>query len=199
MNNITRLIVNQEEVWRKCEIMKDNFVNEIKIIVVKCLYLSGSRVSALLNVSYSDILPDGSFIIHQGKGSNAISCYCAEYLRFFKQCREYKQKPFEGVNYISIYRLLKEYGLVQRQTFGNNTAVTSLGRKLKAVQLAEQGQSIEDIANILGHKSITSTEYYLTKKPQKKRVAGGILANSTNVYSDVMQCKNGVIKMRAKK
>lgn len=198
MNNITRLIVDQNEVWQKCEIMKRNCVLEIRIIVVKCLYLSGSRISALLNVSYNDILPDGSFVIHQGKGSNAISCYCAEYLRYFQQCREYKQKPFEGVNYISIYRLLKEYGLIQRQTFGNNTAVTSLGRKLKAVQMAEQGQSIEDIANILGHKSTTSTEYYLTKKPQKKRTAGGVLANSSSTYSSIVQCKNGVIKVRTK-
>lgn len=194
----TRVILDTDYIQAKLDLMEKQNVSPIVLCLIHLLYSSGSRVSALLNIAPSDIFPDGTCLIRQGKGSDIMRATPTYGREWLIECARLGVRPFQHLNYIGIYRLLKSYGLYETQNFGQNTAVTAVGRKSVARALDERGETIETIATILGHKSTKSTEYYLGRAPKKKTMRGGILANQSATYSNVIQCKNGVIKVRTK-
>ena len=198
MNTNARVVLDQSEIQGKLDLMEQNGVSPIVLCLLYLLYSSGSRISALLNLTPSDILPDGTCIIRQGKGSDVMRVTPTYRREWLIQCGKIGVKPFQHLNYIGIYRLLKSYGLYEVANFGRNTAVTSVGRKSVARTLDERGENIETIATVLGHKSTKSTEYYLRGTTPKKTMRGGILANQSSKFNYLVQCKNGVIKVRTK-
>lgn len=191
-----KLNISPAEIQAKLNLMEQNGVSPIVLCLLYLLFDSGSRISALLHLSPSDILPNGIVLIHQGKGSAVMRAPVRYGWQWLNECRKFGVSPFQHLNYIGIYRLLLKYNIVERHRFGINSAVTSLGRKSVAITMAERGEDIQTIADVLGHRSTTSTEYYLTKKPQKRKYSGGILSAQTTTLNNIQVCKNGVIRMR---
>lgn len=176
--------------------MEDEGVSPITLCLLYLLFDSGSRISALLRLHPTDILANGIVLIHQGKGSAAMRAPVRYGWRWLDECRRLGVAPFQHLNYMGIYRLLLKYNIVERHRFGTNSAVTSLGRKSVAITMAERGEDIQTIADVLGHRSTSSTEYYLRKKSQKRKNTSGILSAQTTTLNNVQVCKNGVIRMR---
>lgn len=193
-----KLNISPAEIQAKLNLMEQNGVSPIVLSLLYLLFDSGSRISALLNLSPSDILPNGVVLIHQGKGSAVMRAPVRYGWQWLEECRKFGVAPFQHLNYMGIYRLLLKYNIVERHRFGVNSAVTSLGRKSVAIAMAERGEDIQTIADVLGHRSTSSTEYYLTKKPPRRKYTGGILSAQTTTLNNIQVCKNGVIRMRKK-
>lgn len=191
-----KLNITPAEIQGKLNLMERDGVSPIVLCLLYLLFDSGSRISALLNISHSDILPNGIVLIHQGKGSAVMRAPVRYGWQWLDECRRFGVRPFQHLNYIGVYRLLLKYNIVERHRFGTNSAVTSLGRKSVAISMAERGEDIQTIADVLGHRSTSSTEYYLTSKPQKRKQKGGILTAQTTTLNNIQVCKNGVIRMR---
>lgn len=191
-----KLNISPSEIQAKFNLMEQNGVSPIVLSLLYLLFDSGSRISALLNLSPSDILPNGVVLIHQGKGSAVMRAPVRYGWQWLNECRKFGIAPFQHLNYMGIYRLLLRYNIVERHRFGVNSAVTSLGRKSVAIAMAERGEDIQTIADVLGHRSTSSTEYYLTKKTQRRKHTGGILSAQTTTLNNIQVCKNGVIRMR---
>lgn len=193
-----KLNISPAEIQAKLNLMEQNGVSPIVLCLLYLLFDSGSRISALLHISPSDILPNGVVLIHQGKGSAVMRAPVRYGWQWLNECRKFGVAPFQHINYMGIYRLLLKYNIVERYRFGTNSAVTSLGRKSVAITMAERGEDIQTIADVLGHRSTSSTEYYLRKKPQKRKYSGGVLSAQTTTLNNIQVCKNGVIRMRKK-
>lgn len=183
-----------EYVQCKTDLMIRQGVPLPAVLLVRLLFRSGSRIGALLRMSYKDILPDNTCIIRQGKGSEILRCSLPEPLSYFAQCSANRQDPFSYINYTYVYRLLKSYALTMPHQFGTNCAVSASARKSLAQALEERGEELQNIARILGHKSAKSTEYYLSGASHPARVRKGILSPPSGSVENLTFTRNGIVK-----
>lgn len=162
--------------------------NEFRhLIILTLLYETGARVSELINVKLIDInFNNTPYIILHGKGnktrsvpiSKDVSNMLKTYLNRFniKDQNDYilKNKLNEkitrdGVQYIIdtyIKRAKEKYPNYYIQKITNHSF-----RHSKAMHLLEAGVNLIYIRDILGHKSITTTEIYAKTNPEIKRKA----------------------------
>lgn len=162
--------------------------NEFRhLIILTLLYETGARVSELINVKLIDInFNNTPYIILHGKGnktrsvpiSKDVSNMLKTYLNRFniKDQNDYilKNKLNEkitrdGVQYIIdtyIKRAKEKYPNYYIQKITNHSF-----RHSKAMHLLEAEVNLIYIRDILGHKSITTTEIYAKTNPEIKRKA----------------------------
>ena len=83
-----------------------------------------------------------------------------------------------------MYRTFKDYALTMSDCFGSKNAVTASARKTAAQDVFEDTKDIEIARQTLGHKRISSTEYYIndngkgcTKGNTKKRTSTVVAKN----------------------
>lgn len=162
--------------------------NEFRhLIILTLLYETGARVSELINVKLIDInFNNTPYIILHGKGnktrsvpiSKDVSNMLKIYLNRFniKDQNDYILKnklngkiTRDGVQYIIdtyIKRAKEKYPNYYIQKITNHSF-----RHSKAMHLLEAGVNLIYIRDILGHKSITTTEIYAKTNPEIKRKA----------------------------
>lgn len=164
--------------------------------LVWLLYESGSRVSAVLAVRSCDILPRGGVMIRQGKGSFPLICNVSQYRDYLIQARKSGVIGWEYVNYKYVYRLCEKYRIFEGFNFGRNRAVTSGGRKEVAREVYSASGDIEMARVALGHKSASSTDYYIKDKAGGGRNLQGVLYDVSGGVGGLIFCKNGVIRKK---
>lgn len=162
--------------------------NEFRhLIILTLLYETGARVSELINVKLIDInFNNTPYIILHGKGnktrsvpiSKDVSNMLKIYLNRFniKDQNDYilknklnKKITRDGVQYIIdtyIKRAKEKYPNYYTQKITNHSF-----RHSKAMHLLESGVNLIYIRDILGHKSIATTEIYAKTNPEIKRKA----------------------------
>lgn len=177
-----------EEVKALFSVFNINDDNEFRhLIILTLLYETGARVSELINIKLYDINFNSTpHIILHGKGNKTrtvpiakdVSKMLKVYLNKFNIAEQsdyiFKNKfnkkiTRDGVQYIIdsyIKRAKEKYPNYYNQKITNHSF-----RHSKAMHLLEAGVNLIYIRDILGHKSITTTEIYAKTNPEIKRKA----------------------------
>lgn len=171
-------MIDAKTIEVKLQMMRNRNVDEVLIHAIALMFQSGCRVSSILNLSPADITANGRVILRQGKGSNALIIQPSFEPQWWQEMRQSGFNPFFYLNYMRIYRTFKNYALTMPDCFGSKNAVTASARKTAAQDVFEETKEIELAKTTLGHKRVSSTEYYITpekmtatQKTTKKRTS----------------------------
>lgn len=171
-------MLDEKTIECKLQMMRNRNVDEVLIHAIALMFQSGCRVSSILNLSPADITANGRVILRQGKGSNPLILVPSFEPQWWLECRTSGFNPFFYLNYMRIYRTFKDYALTMPDCFGSKNAVTASARKTAAQDVFEDTKDIEIARQTLGHKRVSSTEYYIndngkgrTKSSEKKRTS----------------------------
>ena len=125
------------------------------------LMLSGGlRVSELVSADVVLVNANGQVLIKGRKGSAdrlVTPLYQREY---WMGLRGWVHNPCSIVSRFSWYRFLKAQGIVLHESGHVHNSVTHAPRKLYAHQLFAAGVDGRSVADVVGHRSAKSTEYY---------------------------------------
>ena len=175
------------------------------LMTLTLLYETGARVSELINIKLCDIsLNSTPYIILHGKGNKTRSVPIAKdvskmlkvYLNKFNIVEQsdyiFKNKFNEKITRDGVQYIIDSYIKKAKEKYPNyyNQKITNHSfRHSKAMHLLEAGVNLVYIRDILGHKSITTTEIYAKTNPEIKRKA--IENNSQSIkVSDKYSSKN---------
>lgn len=154
-------MLDEKTIECKLQMMRNRNVDEVLIHAISLMFQSGCRVSSILNLSPADITANGRVILRQGKGSNPLILVPSFEPQWWLECRTSGFNPFYYLNYMRIYRTFKDYALTMPDCFGTKNAVTASARKTAAQDVFEETKEIELAKTTLGHKRVSSTEYYI--------------------------------------
>ena len=141
--------------------------------IIEVLYSCGLRVSEMLNLKISDIFFDEQFITVVGKGNKQrlvpISQSAIKYINYWledrdklnikKGCEDFVFLNHRGgqLSRIMVFNIIKE---LSAKAEINKTISPHTLRHSFATHLLEGGANLRDIQEMLGHKSILTTEIY---------------------------------------
>jgi len=141
--------------------------------IIEVLYSCGLRVSEMLNLKISDIFFDEQFITVVGKGNKQrlvpISQSAIKYINYWledrdklnikKGCEDFVFLNHRGgqLSRIMVFNIIKE---LAAKAEINKTISPHTLRHSFATHLLEGGANLRDIQEMLGHKSILTTEIY---------------------------------------
>lgn len=141
--------------------------------IMEVLYSCGLRVSELINLQISNIYFDEMYITVIGKGDKQrlvpISSSAVKYINYWledrdklnikKGCEDYLFLNRRGgqIGRVMIFDIIKD--LAEKAGIQKNISPHSL-RHSFATHLLEGGANLRDIQEMLGHKSILTTEIY---------------------------------------
>ena len=162
--------------------------NEFRhLMILTLLYETGTRVSELINIKLNDInFNNTPYIILHGKGnktrsvpiSKDVSNMLKAYLNRFNinEQNDYilKNRLNDKITRDGVQYIIDTYVNKAKEKYPNyyNSKITNHSfRHSKAMHLLEAGVNLVYIRDILGHKSITTTEVYAKTNPEIKRKA----------------------------
>lgn len=139
------------------------------IAIFYCLYLTGARVSELLQLKVSDFTE--SNLVIRGKGEKYRYLFPPELL--FAHVNNYvKSRPedapdhlFANISRQTVHNIIKKYAGIARVKLSRAHAHNF--RHLYALQLIELGVPIEDVAELLGHTNLNTTRIYIRKTKEQ--------------------------------
>ena len=166
----------------KLQMMRKRNVDEVLIHAIALMFQSGCRVSSILNLSPADITANGRVILRQGKGSNPLILVPSFEPQWWQEIRTSGFNPFFYLNYMRMYRTFKDYALTMPDCFGSKNAVTASARKTAAQDVFDVTKEIEIARQTLGHKRVSSTEYYISDNG-KERTKGSTKKRTSTVAS----------------
>ena len=171
-------MIDETTIDCKLRMMRNRNVDEVLIHAIALMFQSGCRVSSILNLSPADITANGRVILRQGKGSNPLILVPSFEPQWWLEVRTSGFNPFFCLNYMRIYRTFKDYALTMPDSFGTKNAVTASARKTAAQDVYAETREIDLAKTTLGHKRVSSTEFYIndngkgsTKGETKKRTS----------------------------
>ena len=149
--------------------------NDLRAIAIfQALYLTGARVSELIQIKVSNINNDTITI--KGKGGKYRDLFIPDRLKEFLQkyvsIRKHKDSEYlfinenknNGMSRQSIHNLIKEYAGKSKVKLSKAHAHSF--RHRYAFMLIEKGLSLDEVADLLGHTDINATRIY-TRKTKK--------------------------------
>lgn len=134
------------------------------------LLVSGCRVRELLNVKWSDISVFGQVIISGSKGSSSRAFSIPGYDIILIGFRDRQQNPFFCLSYGYVYRSLIRHGVSQESGTGGRRKIAHSLRYSTVEALMSQTEDVKKVADIIGHRTQKTTEYYLRHGRCKKKV-----------------------------
>ena len=156
-------------------------------MILTLLYETGARVSELINIKLEDItLNNTPYIILHGKGnktrsvpiskdvSNILKTYLSRFSINNQNDYILKNRLNEKITRDGVQYIIDTYIEKAKEKYPNlyNKKITNHSfRHSKAMHLLEAGVNLVYIRDILGHKSITTTEVYAKTNPEIKRKA----------------------------
>jgi len=142
--------------------------NNIVYYVANIQFELGLRVSEVLSISFSDILPSGHFYLKGSKGSKNRVYFCTATSSYFSKCAQSGCEPFSGYNRYFIYRTYKKFGINFQFQGSKKQSVTHAFRHAVANEIYNNSKDMETVGDFLRHKSKNSTKYYVDGKKEKK-------------------------------
>jgi integrase len=185
--------MTRAELQNKLDLMPHYHISIDVIALVDIIFQGGLRISDAMRINFSCIDENLNIVIHQGKGSKPLRITPVNYRDYWRKVYAKKLTPYQHFNYMFFYRLFKKFGLVIFVSNGKNSKVTHSGRFLVASEVYEKNENIELVSDVLGHKSVKSTEHYLPHKKLKNESKGGIFDNPIGTLDELIVKKNGVI------
>jgi len=124
------------------------------------LYSTGARISEVLNIKWSDLIPYTDIVIIGLKGSRNRRVTVNGIESYIKHCIDNRLDPFNIVTRYQVYRIIKRYGWVVDNGVTKNKSVTHSARKLYIRESFKSQSNIEVVKDTIGHKTSKSTKYY---------------------------------------
>lgn len=125
------------------------------------LMLSGGlRVSELVSADVVLVNANGQVLFKGRKGSADRLVTPLFQREYWLKLRGWVHNPCSVVSRFSWYRFLKAQGIVLHESGHIHNSVTHAARKLYAHQLFAAGVDGRSVADVVGHRSERSTEYY---------------------------------------
>lgn len=128
------------------------------------LMLSGGlRVSELVTADLVLVNANGQ-VLFKGRKGSADRLVTPLYQReYWLRLRGWVHNPCNVVSRFSWYRFLKAQGIVLHENGHVHNSVTHVARKLYAHQLFVAGVDGRSVADVVGHRSTRSVEFYRPK------------------------------------
>ena len=167
--------MTNSEVEIKFAMMLRDGVNVTLVSFARLQFISGLRINDLLSIKRSDIGDNLTVYVRQSKGSRAMVISLLYDKEFWLS---YKRGLFTDIsvfNSMTFYRLYSRYNLTIFNGPGRNMSVTHSARKLLARTAYDVTNSVDMAQAALGHKSQSSTMYYLTQEQKKAILTKGIV------------------------
>lgn len=187
---ITSNATSEELLQKVLNAPEDRFPAPCKA-AISLLLLFGLRIGEVLRLSPRDFVSENSFIAPAEKGGRHRLCTVPIMREFWCAFAAGSSPLGELVNYKYVYRRCRELGFGAEAAFGTKRAVTHAGRKLLVTAVAERSRSISVAADVIGHRSAKSTEFYLPARKGSPRA--GILSNAVVSSGPIYIRRNGVI------
>lgn len=128
------------------------------------LMLSGGlRLSELLYPASFFVTPLGQVLVHGRKGSADKLVTPVFQSQYWAGLRGWVANPFCFSSRWSWYRFFRSQGVVLSECGKINKSVTHVPRKLLAHSLFSNGVELQSVADVVGHRATSSTEYYRPK------------------------------------
>jgi integrase len=124
------------------------------------LFSSGARITEVINIKWSDLIPYTDVVIIGLKGSRNRRVTVNGIESYFKHCIVNRLNPFNVVSRYQVYRIIKRYGWIVDNGISKNKSVTHSARKLYIRESFKSQSDIEVVKDTIGHKSSESTKYY---------------------------------------
>ncbi|MCP3925073.1 MAG: site-specific integrase [Desulfobacterales bacterium] len=145
----------------------DSFIlSEIKYpqdfrLMVGLLLSSGLRITEMLNIKMKDIDSQGRIRIRSLKGSKKRLIQCVYHVDRLLHVRLHKNEIFESTNRFYLYREFKKNGFMCKSKTSKNHSVTHYFRYLYIYRMHNDGYSVVDIAEEIGHANVDNTLRYV--------------------------------------
>ncbi len=160
--------LSYEELRQIIESIPDDTILDIRNkLIVKLLYLSGIRVSELINIKLSDINKNEATIRILGKGNKERIVYYKDYLNDlidkYLNLREYDSEYLilnnkgEKITARGIQKIIDK--VVMASCIQNHVSPHTF-RHTFATQLINNGADIKSVQELLGHSSLNTTQVY---------------------------------------
>jgi site-specific recombinase XerD len=132
------------------------------------MFCHGARISEVLRLKGSDILPNQQMRLKGLKGSNdrivSTSLFSHELLPFVN-CAS---PVFFGIDRFYIYRIMRKANIGCSGHSKTKNRITHSLRANYINELFENMQDVDSVAQIIGHKNSNNTIIYLNKDNEKK-------------------------------
>jgi site-specific recombinase XerD len=149
-------------------VIESDLCSNLEKAVILLLLEHGLRISEVIRLDASCLLPGSRLLVRGSKRSNdrliqsvSYSSDLFFYLKTFGRIDNVYSRFY-------IYRLCKKLGISFESSISSKISVTHAGRHLFAEILNESGVSLENIQSFVGHKSSKSTQCYVGKTKSKK-------------------------------
>lgn len=165
------------------------------LIILTLLYETGARVSELINIKLEDIDFINKYIVLHGKGNKTRSVPISKEVlnmlnNFIKRFNIAEQNSYllgskysDRISRFGVQYVIDIYVKQAKAKYPNyyiKKITPHSFRHSRAMHLLESGVNLIYIRDILGHKSITTTEVYAKTNPEIKRKA--IEENSQSIH-----------------
>ncbi len=173
-------IIKLEDIKKMIAIQDNNILGERNKVIIMMLYITGLRVSELVNLTYSDINFTDGYIRVIGKGNKEKVIVVGELLKIAldNYTNNVRNEILFGLE--SKYVFVNENGKpLSRQMIYNiiSESAKKADIKLKvtphtlrhcfATHMLENGADIRSVQELLGHKDISTTQIYLNISKNK--------------------------------
>lgn len=187
--------LSEIEIKNRLDAMIADNIDKNIVAGVGLMFSAGLRISSLLMIDYNCISSNLVITIRQKKGSNTIYAQPIYYREVWRDIYKNKLTPFALYDRFFFYRLFKRYDLVLKNGTGRNDSVTHAPRKYLANELYSAENDIQVAKDALGHKSVSSTKYYIDANFRRATLNRGIGNNASGEISNIVIQKNNIIRI----
>lgn len=129
--------------------------------IIELMGYHGLRVSEALNITALDIKPGGRIMVKGLKKSASRLIHSPTYSELFEDIRVNGKEIPEYYNRFYFYRLFRKLGFMTTFKKSQHVTVTHVLRYYFISEFLANGGTVNDLQNVLGHKSLESTQYYV--------------------------------------
>ena len=187
--------LSEIEIKNRLDAMIADNIDKNIVAGIGLMFSAGLRISSLLMIDYTCISSNLVITIKQKKGSNTIYAQPIYYRDVWRSIYQNKLSPFSLYDRFFFYRLFKRYDLVLKNGVGRNDSVTHAPRKYLANELYSAENDIQVAKDALGHKSVSSTKYYINENYRRATLNRGIGNNASGEISNIVIQKNNIIRI----
>jgi integrase len=124
--------------------------------------ITGCRISEVLRLRTNDILLPDTLILHGVKHSRSRSVRVPELSQQFSTAAKFPGHFLFSISYDQVRRWYLRLGIYNQFTSQSRKAVTH-SLRYRYINAVSAKSDVETTQDIIGHKSINSTEHYLSK------------------------------------
>lgn len=193
--------MTEAQLRSKLDIIRAQGCNEVVINFILLQMWSGARISDLLRVRRSDITQNLYVNIRQCKGSLPLVVKLSDNCEFWQQYRSGAFTDISGFNKNYFYRLYKRFNIQIYNGVGRNSSVTHVFRKELANEVFAASGEIVSAQSALGHKSSSSTMYYLNDQNKRAALVQGLGSSVSGTVNNLVfsNRKTGCVVRLSKK